>query len=111
MAVDAPDEVTQLLLAWGAGDAAARDRLIPLVHAELRKLVQAHMRRERAGHTLQTSALVNEAYLRLVRGQVSWQNHAHFFGIVARLMRQILINYAAARGSETSDVVLIRDLR
>jgi len=98
MAVDVPDEVTQLLLAWGAGDAAARDRLIPLVHAELRKLAQAHMRRERAGHTLQTSALVNEAYLRLVRGQVSWQNRAHFFGIAARLMRQILINYAAARG-------------
>src|SRR5581483_2276290 len=71
---------------------------IPLVHAELRRLAQAHMRRERANHTLQTSALINEAYLRLVRGQVSWQNRAHFFGIAARLMRQVLIDHAAARG-------------
>src|SRR5581483_11311474 len=99
MAVDSTDEVTQLLLAWGAGDAAARDHLIPLVHAELRRLAQAHMRRERANHTLQTSALINEAYLRLVRGQVSWQNRAHFFGIAARLMRQVLIDHASERGA------------
>ncbi len=80
MAADSSDEVTQLLLAWSEGDEAARDRLIPLVHAELRRLAQSYMRRERAGHTLQTSALVNEAYLRLVKGQVPWQNRAHFFG-------------------------------
>ena len=97
MAVDSSDEVTQLLLAWGEGDAAARDRLIPLVHAELRRLARAYMRRERDGHTLQTSALVNEAYLRLVPGQMSWQNRAHFFGIAARLMRQVLIDHALAR--------------
>ena len=98
MAVDSSDEVTQLLLAWGSGDEAARDRLIPLVHDELRRLARSYMRRERAGHTLQTSALVNEAYLRLVRGDVPWQNRAHFFGIAARLMRQILIDHAAERG-------------
>lgn len=98
MAADSSNEVTQLLLAWGEGDEAARDRLIPLVHVELRRLAQAYMRRERAGHTLQTTALVNEAYLRLVKGQVPWQNRAHFFGIAARLMRQILIDHAVARG-------------
>jgi RNA polymerase sigma factor (TIGR02999 family) len=97
MAVDSSDEVTQLLLAWGEGDVAARDRLIPLVHAELRRLAHAYMRRERDGHTLQTSALVNETYLRLVPGHVSWQNRTHFFSIAARLMRQVLIDHALAR--------------
>jgi RNA polymerase sigma factor (TIGR02999 family) len=90
-------EVTQLLLAWGAGDEAARDRLVPLVYDELRRLARQHLRHERQGHTLQTSALIHEAYLRLVEQTVPWQNRAHFFGIAARLMRQILVNHARAR--------------
>ena len=90
-------DVTQLLLAWGEGDAGARDRLIPLVYEELRRLARHHLRYERPGHTLQTSALIHEAYLRLVEQHVPWQNRAHFFGIAARLMRQILVNRARAR--------------
>ncbi|NOT61186.1 MAG: sigma-70 family RNA polymerase sigma factor [Acidobacteria bacterium] len=90
-----PQDVTQLLLAWSAGDQAAFDQLLPLVNDELRRLARAYMRGERRGHSLQTSALVNEAYLRLVdQQQVQWQNRAHFFGIAAQLMRRILIDYA-----------------
>jgi RNA polymerase sigma-70 factor, ECF subfamily len=91
-------EVTGLLLAWRAGDAAALGRLIPLVHAELRRIARGFMRKERAGHTLQTSALVNEAYLRLINAQqVAWQNRAHFFAISASLMRRILVDSARER--------------
>jgi RNA polymerase sigma factor (TIGR02999 family) len=91
-------EVTGLLLAWRAGDAAALGRLIPLVHAELRRIARGFMRKERAGHTLQTSALVNEAYLRLIDAQqVAWQNRAHFFAISASLMRRILVDSARER--------------
>jgi RNA polymerase sigma-70 factor, ECF subfamily len=92
-------EITQLLLAWNKGDNTVLDRLIPLVHAELRRLARHYMRRERAGHTLQTTALINEAYLKLIDdGQrVSWQNRAHFFGIAARLMRRILVDFARER--------------
>ena len=94
----ATHEVTKLLKAWGAGDQAALDRLLPLVHDELHRLARRHMRREQPGHLLQTSALVNEAYLRLVdASQVDWQNRAHFFGIAARLMRQILVDDARRR--------------
>jgi RNA polymerase sigma factor (TIGR02999 family) len=76
----APNEVTRLLIAWGNGDEAARDELMSLVYAELHRLARQHMRRERAGNTLQTSALVNEAYLRLVdQKNVHWQNRSHFF--------------------------------
>jgi RNA polymerase sigma factor (TIGR02999 family) len=101
MSMPAPHEVTQLLLAWNDGDQAAFDQLIPLVHSELRRLARHYMRSERAGHTLQTTALVNEAYLRLVNGrQVEWRNRAHFFGIAARLMRQILVDFARARNYE-----------
>ena len=90
--------VTQLLVAWGDGDESARDRLMPLVYDELHRLAHQHMRRERPGHTLQTSGLVNEAYLRLVdQTQVKWQSRAHFFGIAARLMRQILVDEARRR--------------
>lgn len=90
-----PARVTRLLLAWRAGDAAALDRLIPLVHAELRRIARSFMRKERAGHTLQTSALVNEAYLRLIDAQhVSWQNRTHFFSLAASLMRRILVDFA-----------------
>src|SRR2546428_8399303 len=86
------EEVTKLLVDWGNGNQAALDRLMPLVYMELRQLAHRYMRRERPGHVMQTTALVHEAYLRLVnQNQVRWQNQAHFFGIAARLMRQILI--------------------
>jgi len=88
-------EVTQLLVEWSNGDKAALDRLMPLVHAELRRLAHRYMSRERPGHTLQTTALVNEAYVRLVnREDVHWQNRAHFFAIAAELMRTILVDHA-----------------
>jgi RNA polymerase sigma factor (TIGR02999 family) len=91
-------EVTGLLLAWRAGDASALERLIPLVHAELRRIAHRFMRKERAGHSLQTSALINEAYLRLIDAHnVDWQNRAHFFAISASLMRRILVDFARAR--------------
>ncbi len=90
--------MTGLLLAWRAGDASALERLIPLVHAELRRIAHRFMRKERAGHSLQTSALVNEAYLRLIDAHnVDWQNRAHFFAISASLMRRILVDFARAR--------------
>jgi len=93
-----PQQVTQLLVAWGGGDEAALDELMPLVYEELRRLAHQCMSRERPGHTLHTSALVNEAYLRLVDGKkIHWQDRAHFFGIAARLMRQILVDYARRR--------------
>ena len=103
--------LTQLLVAWGDGDQSALDQLIPLVYDELRRLAHSHMRRERPGHSLQTSALVNEAYVRLVdQTNIQWQNRAHFFGIAARLMRQILVDYArrqryAKRGGNAQRVV------
>lgn len=91
-------EVTRLLVDWGNGDQAALDKLIPLVHDELRRLAGRYMRRESQGHTLQTSALVNEAYLRLVdQKSVKWQNRAHFFGVAAQLMRRILVDHARSR--------------
>ena len=94
-------EVTQLLLAWSGGDEQALDRLVPLVYDELRRLAQSYMRRERADHTLQTTALIHEAYLRLIDAdRVQWRNRAHFFGIAARLMRQILVARARERGCQ-----------
>jgi RNA polymerase sigma factor (TIGR02999 family) len=93
-----PKDVTQLLLAWSDGDRAALDQLIPVVYDELRRRAHRYMRRERPDHTLQTTALVNEVYLRLIdQPKVSWQNRAHFFAICAKLMRQILVNYAHRR--------------
>lgn len=90
--------MTKLLFDWRAGDAAALERLIPLVHAELRRIAHRFMRKERAGHSLQTSALVNEAYLRLIDAKnVDWQNRAHFFAISASLMRRILVDSARER--------------
>jgi RNA polymerase sigma factor (TIGR02999 family) len=87
------------LQAWGRGDRAALDRLVPLVHGELRRLAGRHMRHERAEHTLQASALVNEAYLRLIEvKQVQWQNRAHFFAMASRIMRRILVDAARAKG-------------
>src|ERR1700752_799467 len=87
--------VTQLLSDWRNGDQAALDKLVPIVEQELRRLAHHYMRRERAGHTLQTTALVNEAFVRLVnRKSIHWQNQAHFFGIAAQLMRTILVDHA-----------------
>ena len=88
-------QVTKLLKEWCDGNASALDQLMPLVHDELRRLAHQHMRREKPGNVLQTSALINEAYLRLVdEPQIHWQNRAHFFGIAAQIMRRILLNYA-----------------
>jgi RNA polymerase sigma factor (TIGR02999 family) len=90
--------VTDLLLAWGEGDESALERLMPAVHEELRRLAHRQMRRERQGHTLQTTALVNEAYMRLIDlSRVRWQDRAHFFAMSARLMRRILVDHARAR--------------
>ncbi|NRF65837.1 sigma-70 family RNA polymerase sigma factor [Aquincola sp. S2] len=91
-----PDEVTRLLHAWRGGDVAARDALAPLVYRELQRLAHSAMRGERAGHTLQTTALVHEAFLKLADAGVDWVDRAHFFGIAARQMRQVLVNHAEA---------------
>jgi RNA polymerase sigma factor (TIGR02999 family) len=93
--------VTDLLVAWRDGDRAALDRLVPLVYAELRRLAHAHLRGERPGDPLQTTALVNETYLRLVDApRVSWQNRAHFFAVAAQIMRHVLVDAARARGAK-----------
>ena len=95
-----PHEVSQLLLAWSKGDKAAMDQLMPLVYGELRRLAKQQMRRERAGHMLQTTALIHEAYLRLIdASQVRLENRRHFFAAASRLMRQVLIDLARERGS------------
>lgn len=95
-----PHQVTQLLQEWSEGDENALARLMPLVHDELHRLAHQHMKRESAGHVLQTSALINEAYLRLVdQPQIRWQGRAHFFGIAARLMRHILVDEARKRNA------------
>jgi RNA polymerase sigma factor (TIGR02999 family) len=100
MAVPTPQDVTSLLLAWRGGDQTALARMTPLVHDELRRLARHYMRGERHDHTLQPTALVNEAYLRLVdASQVHWQDRHHFYGVTARLMRQILVDFARKRGS------------
>ena len=91
-------QVTQLLVAWGKGDELAGDQLMSLVYEELHRLAHRYMKRESPGHTLQTSALVNEAFVRLVdQKNVRWQNRAHFFGIAAQMMRRILVDYARGR--------------
>jgi len=96
---DAPaSDVSALLRAWSDGDARALDRLTPIVHDELRRLARRYMRRERPNHSLQTSALVNEAYMRLVDYErMQWQNRAHFFAVSAQLMRRILVDHARRR--------------
>jgi len=103
-------QVTELLVAWGGGDRLALERLVPLVEAELRRLSRYYLRRERKGHVLQTTALVNEAFTRLLGWkEVSWQNRAHFFGMAARLMRNILVDLARHRpkGLEGQDVQMV----
>lgn len=92
---------TELLLAWNRGEDEALEQLVPLVHDELRRLAQGYMRGERANHTLQPTALLNETYLRLIDiKQIKWQNRAHFFAMSARLMRRILVDMARARGNQ-----------
>ena len=104
MSPDAPREVTGLLLAWASGDKASLDQLIPLVQNELHDIAHRYMRREAAGHTLQTTALVNEAYLRLVDvGRVAWQDRAHFFAVCANIMRRILVDEARHRRYQKRD--------
>jgi len=99
MSTSSSKNVSELLVAWSDGDQAALDRLTPLVYNELHRLARRYMRREHQGHTLQTSALVNEAYLRLVHQRdVRWQNRSHFFGIAAQLMRRILVDHARSHG-------------
>lgn len=89
------NEITQLLIAWSRGEAGALEQLTPLVYAELRRLAHRYMKRERAGHTLQTTALVHEAFLRFINyPQEQWQNRAHFYAIAANMMRRILVDYA-----------------
>jgi RNA polymerase sigma factor (TIGR02999 family) len=96
----APNEITRLLKDWSSGDQTALDKLMPLVYDELHQLAHQHMRREQPGNMLQTSALINEAYLRLVdQPQIRWESRAHFFGIAARLMRRILVDEARKRNS------------
>ncbi len=95
---DARQEFTRLLSAWGAGDRSALDQLLPTIYDELRRLARSQLAREQPGHTLQTTALVHEAFLRLVDArQIRWDSRAHFFGITARLMRQILVDHARTR--------------
>ena len=94
----APEGMTQLLMDWSNGNRNALDRLMPLVYEELRRLAKRHMARERREHTLQTSALINEAYLRLVgQKNAQWQNRAHFFAVAAQVMRHILIDHARSQ--------------
>src|SRR6266516_380685 len=107
-----PPEVAELVVDWGNGNQAALEKLMPLVYEELHRLARRYMGRERPGHTLQTSGLVNEAYLRLIdQSQVHWQNRAHFYGIAAQTMRRILVDHArshhyAKRGGDALRVPL-----
>jgi len=112
MSHPAPNEISELLVAWGGGDESALGRLMPLVYDELRRLAHRYMSQERPGHTLQTTALVNEAYLRLVNWrEARWQNRAHFFAVSAQMMRRILVDFARdkqtqKRGADTLQVSL-----
>jgi len=106
-----PGEVTQLLIKWNQGDQAALDELIPIVYAELKRLARRYMGKERVDHTLQTSALINEAYLKLVDQSIPWQDRRHFFAVSAQIMRHILIDHArshhyAKRGAGAEKVPL-----
>lgn len=101
LSVDSPADVTQILLDWNNGDNAAPEKLMPLVYDELRRLARNYLARERADHTLQATALVHEAYLRLAdEARLSWKDRAHFYGIAARLMRRILVDHARAHKAE-----------
>ncbi|RPJ60845.1 MAG: sigma-70 family RNA polymerase sigma factor [Acidobacteria bacterium] len=116
MADQTQPEITRLLLAWEGGDGEAFDKLIPLVYPELRRLAHRYMSREAADHTLQTTALIHEAYLRLIGAQeIRWQNRAHFFAISAQLMRRILVDFARRRlyqkrGGDVQKIPIADDL-
>lgn len=104
-----PHDVTQLLLKWTQGDEAALEQLMPLVYGELRRMARQCLRRERAGHTMQTTTLVHEAYLRLIDAdRVAWQDRAHFFAIAARLMRRVLVDDARKRNYQKRGAGLTR---
>ena len=112
MSMHSRPEVTELLMAWSNGDSAALERLTPLVYQELRRLARHYMAQERPGHTLQATALVNEAYLRMIEiNRMRWQNRAHFFAVSAQMMRRILVEFARRRhrhkrGGEAQRVTL-----
>jgi RNA polymerase sigma-70 factor (ECF subfamily) len=95
-----PGEVTRLLKAMNAGDAAAGEQLLPLVYKELHRIAEAYMRRERPDHTLQATALINEAYLRLVGENIDWNSRGHFIGVAAHVMRRVLVDYARQHNAE-----------
>ena len=106
MPVESTQEVTELLQKWSSGDTAALEELTPVIYAELHRIAKSYMRRERDGHTLQTSALVNEAYVRLIDWKTAkWENRAHFFGVSAQLMRRILVDFARKRPKVNEEVV------
>lgn len=98
--MDTGGQVTQLLKAMRAGDAQAAENLLPLVYAELHRLARSYMRRERPDHTLQATALINKAYLRLVGEDVDWNSREHFIGLAAHVMRRVLVDYARTRNAE-----------
>jgi RNA polymerase sigma factor (TIGR02999 family) len=101
-----PHEVTRLLAAWSDGDDAALEQLVPIVNAELRRLARHYLKRERPGHTLQTSALVNEAYLRLINWKTArFESRTHFYGVSAQLMRRILVDFARRRPRDEGSLV------
>jgi RNA polymerase sigma-70 factor, ECF subfamily len=101
-------EVTELLQKWSEGDAGALEKLTPVIYAELHKIARRHMRRERDDHTLQTTALVNEAYVRLIDWKnAKWENRAHFFGVSAQLMRRILVDFARKRPKDKDSPVYL----
>src|SRR5688572_30200220 len=101
--METASDITQLLMAWSEGSEAALEKLVPLVEAELHRLARRYLKGERPGHTLQTTALVNEAYLRLIDWKnVRWQNRAHFLGVSAKLMRHILVDHARRNRGKTA---------
>ncbi len=103
----ATHEVTELLQAWSNGDAGALERLTPVIHGELHRIAKRYMSKERPGHTLQPTALVNEAYLRLINWKTAqWKNRAHFFGVSAQLMRRILVDFARSRPRQEGKAAL-----
>ncbi|MBK9062781.1 MAG: sigma-70 family RNA polymerase sigma factor [Acidobacteria bacterium] len=100
MAADPSSDVTRMLREWSAGDPSAADRLLPVVYAELRRLAAGYLKRERTGHTLQPTALVNEAWMKLAGQNAPWQNRAHFLGVAAGAMRRILVDHARRRQAQ-----------
>lgn len=108
MAGSSDRDVTALLKAWSGGERGALERLLPLVYGELRRLAATYMREERADHTLQPTALVHEAYMRLVGQSVDWKNRSHFFGIASQMMRRILVDHARRRQTAKRDAPVYR---